>query len=58
MYESVLRRELVSKNDFEEALRMSGIDSMANVRLALLEIDGHISMVSMDDNKPRRAKLK
>ncbi len=54
----MLRRELVSKNDFEEALRMSGIDSMANVRLALLEIDGHISMVSMDDNKPRRAKLK
>ena len=53
LYKSVLRRELVSRNDFLEAMRTNGVDSLADVRLALLEIDGHISMVARDD-KPAR----
>ena len=45
-YEHVLRRELVSRNDFLEALRMNNIEDVADVELALLETNGHISVVA------------
>jgi uncharacterized membrane protein YcaP (DUF421 family) len=45
-YEHVLRRELVSTSDFLEALRMNNIDDVADVELALLETNGHISVVA------------
>lgn len=45
LFESVLRRELVSRDDFKEALRMQGLDDVADVQLALLETNGSISVV-------------
>jgi len=45
LFERVLKRELVSENDFEEALRQNGQLTMDDVALALLETDGRISVV-------------
>ncbi|MUV13295.1 DUF421 domain-containing protein [Noviluteimonas gilva] len=45
LYADVLRRELVSKNDFDEALRQAGELTMEDVRYAILETDGRISVV-------------
>ena len=55
LFESVLRRELVSRDDFKEALRMQGLDDVADVQIALLETNGSISVVPRDpkDAPPR-----
>ena len=45
----MLRRELVSREDFREALRMNGVDDVAEVELALLETNGSISVVKKRD---------
>ena len=49
LFEAVLRRELVSREDFREALRMNGVDDVAEVELALLETNGSISVVTKRD---------
>lgn len=48
LFEQVLRRELVSRADFREALRMNGVEDVADVELALLETNGSISVVTRD----------
>lgn len=45
LFEKVLRRELISRSDFREALRMNGVEDVAEVELALLETNGSISVV-------------
>jgi uncharacterized membrane protein YcaP (DUF421 family) len=40
-----LRREHLSRADLDAAIRGHGLDSAADVRLAVLEIDGSISVV-------------
>ena len=45
VFRQVLRRELISKHDFDEALRMNSIDDIADIELALLETNGRISVV-------------
>ena len=45
VFRQVLRRELVSHDDFAEALRMNNIDDISDVRLALLETNGRISVI-------------
>jgi len=45
LFEKVLRRELVSSSDFEEALRMNNIEDVSEVEIALLETNGNISVV-------------
>ena len=45
LFDHVLRRELVSREDFREALRMNGVEDVADVELALLETNGSISVV-------------
>jgi len=50
LFEEVLRKELVSLNDFEEALRQNGELGLADVKYAILETDGRISVV------PREAR--
>ncbi|GAB1406455.1 DUF421 domain-containing protein [Thermomonas brevis] len=45
LYREVLRRELVSEDDFHEALRMNNVGDIADVELALLETNGNISVV-------------
>ncbi|MFS8137448.1 MAG: DUF421 domain-containing protein, partial [Thermomonas sp.] len=51
MLEDVLRRELISKHDFEEALRMNNVESVEDVDTAMLETNGHISVVPKDKKK-------
>lgn len=36
----------MSEADFREVLRMNDVDSVADVRIAWLETNGHISIVS------------
>ena len=48
LYESVLKKELVSRNDFFEALRQEGELEMDDVRIAILETDGRISVIPKD----------
>jgi uncharacterized membrane protein YcaP (DUF421 family) len=45
VFRHVLRRELVSRDDFAEALRMNNIDDIGDVRLALLETNGRITVI-------------
>lgn len=49
IFDAVLHRELVSREDFREALRMNGLEDVADVELALLETNGSISVVKKRD---------
>lgn len=51
IYQDVLRRELVSKADFHEAMRQAGCRDVADIRLATLETDGHITLLIDDSGK-------
>ena len=57
LFRSVLRRELVSEQDFNEALRQNGQMTLTDVRIALLETNGSISVVPRDSDsgKPTSA---
>lgn len=50
LFRSVLRRELVSEDDFNEALRENGEMTLTDVRIALLETNGMISVVRRDSD--------
>jgi Predicted membrane protein len=45
VYRDVLRRELISREDFEKAMREASCLDMADIRLAVLENNGHITVV-------------
>jgi uncharacterized membrane protein YcaP (DUF421 family) len=51
LFEDRLKRELVSRNDFDEALRQNGELALEDVRYAILETDGAISVVSKHHRK-------
>jgi uncharacterized membrane protein YcaP (DUF421 family) len=42
---SSLRREMLTKEDLESQLRLSGIEDIAQVKHAYLEPDGHVSVI-------------
>ena len=48
VFNEVLRRELVSEEDFQGALRANNLASVDDVALALLETNGTISVVPKD----------
>ena len=50
LFKHVLRRELISEHDFDEALRMNNVDDIADVEIALLETNGRISVVPKQRN--------
>ena len=50
LFDHVLRRELVSREDFRESLRMNGVEDVSEVELALLETNGSISVVKKRDD--------
>ena len=50
LFRSVLKRELVSEDDFKEALRQDGQLTLTDVRIALLETNGRISFVKRDSD--------
>jgi uncharacterized membrane protein YcaP (DUF421 family) len=47
-FDRVLRRELVSPADFDEAMRQNGCAELGKVKLALLETNGHITIITDD----------
>ncbi len=49
--QQVLRRELVSKADFNKAMRDAGCAQVDEVDLALLETDGHITIILKSDKR-------
>ena len=57
LFKSVLLRELVSTSDFDEALRLNGVESLDEVQLALLETNGSISVISKDKSHSGNAKM-
>jgi len=52
VYRDVLRRELISREDFEKAMREAGCLDMADIRLAVLENNGHITVVPRPPESP------
>lgn len=52
VYRHVLRRELVSRADFDEAMREAGCSDAARIRLALLETNGRISIELREEPQP------
>lgn len=55
VFHDVLREELVSLDDFHEALRMNNLADPGDVALALLETNGSISVVPRDAGGSERA---
>jgi uncharacterized membrane protein YcaP (DUF421 family) len=51
VYFDVLRRELVSRDDFDEALRGAGVRHERDVELAILETNGKISVIPKREAK-------
>jgi uncharacterized membrane protein YcaP (DUF421 family) len=49
---NAMRKESVSENDLRTALRQQGIASIAEVRYAILELDGKISVIRTDAPVP------
>jgi uncharacterized membrane protein YcaP (DUF421 family) len=45
VYEEALRAENVSHEEVMQALRANGCATLADCRLAVLEVDGHISVI-------------
>lgn len=50
--DQAMRKQQVSVNDLFSALRQEGIDSLGEVRYAILELDGKISIIHADAPKP------
>lgn len=48
VFREVLRRELVSRADVDKAMRENGCQEIEQVKLAFLETDGHITIISKD----------
>lgn len=48
VFQQVLRRELVSDADFRKAMRQSGCEHEGQIKLAILETNGHITIETLD----------
>lgn len=48
VYQDVLRKELISRADFDRALREAGCIAIDDIQLAVLESNGHITIVRQD----------
>ncbi|HET9795630.1 MAG TPA: YetF domain-containing protein [Thermoanaerobaculia bacterium] len=54
--EEHLRQEGIARDELMAALREHGVGSLDDVRLAVLEVDGSISVLKDDDLKPAHGK--
>ncbi|MCX8523448.1 DUF421 domain-containing protein [Chryseobacterium formosus] len=55
-----LRKVKISSDELNEAIREHGVETMENVKLAILEVDGNISVVSQDktDKQTHYSRIK
>lgn len=49
--EASLRKEKLTREELEANLRKRGVDGIDRVRQAILEVDGHISVIPKDENE-------
>lgn len=49
VFDRVLRRELINKRDFHEAMRMNDVADVDEIALALLETNGHITILKKEE---------
>lgn len=52
VFRDVLRRELVSRADFDKAMREAGLFEPDQIRLAVLETNGHITIIPRENAEP------
>jgi len=52
VFRDVLRRELVSRADFDKAMREAGLFEPDQIRLAVLETNGHITIIPREHVEP------
>lgn len=50
VYKNVLRKELISRADFDRALREAGCISIDDIQSAVLETNGHITIVAKNQS--------
>ncbi|SDG26681.1 DUF421 domain-containing protein [Epilithonimonas hungarica] len=50
VYSEILRKVQISEDELEEAVHEHGIEKVSDVKLAILEVDGNISVISTDNN--------
>lgn len=48
VYPEVLKKVSISEDELEEAVHEHGIENVSDVKLAILEVDGNISVISTD----------
>ena len=53
---SMMEREGITEDEIEMAIREHGLEGAKDVKLAVLEADGSISVVSKDSKTPRRRR--
>ena len=53
-----LRKERITMDELEEAIREHGIESYKNVKLAILEVDGNISVISGEQSNLKQTHYK
>jgi uncharacterized membrane protein YcaP (DUF421 family) len=53
IFRDVLKRELVSRADFDKAMRESGCGELDHIHKALLETNGHITIITRKENEGR-----
>ena len=53
-----LQKEKITMDELEEAIREHGIDSYKKVKLAILEVDGNISVISGEENNLKQTHFK
>ena len=53
-----MERELVTRSELQAALRAHGIDDFLKVRLAVMEANGDISVITNDDEKDAKTNKK
>lgn len=52
VYRQTMHRQGISDEELEAAMRAYGLDDLGDVRLAVLEADGSISIVPTDQSRP------
>lgn len=48
---AILDQQGISNDELKEAMREHGVENFSDVKLAMLEIDGNISIIAGDNNK-------
>ena len=56
--QSHLQKEKISRDELDEAIREHGIESYKKVKLAILEVDGNISVISGEESILRQTHYK